>query len=99
MENKVKKATIAVDLDVQDKKPEQEKTPDIATLNKYLASCGVCSRRKAEELIKQGYVTVNHAVITSPAYRVQEKDVVRYKKLEVKPEKFAIFCSINRLAM
>ena len=28
-------------------------------LNKYLASCGVCSRRDADELIAQGKVTVN----------------------------------------
>lgn len=28
-------------------------------LNKYLASCGVCSRREADRLIEQGRVTVN----------------------------------------
>jgi 23S rRNA pseudouridine2604 synthase len=28
-------------------------------LNKYLASCGVCSRRDADKLIEQGAVTVN----------------------------------------
>lgn len=28
-------------------------------LNKYLASCGVCSRRDADSLIDQGLVTVN----------------------------------------
>ena len=28
-------------------------------LNKYLASCGVCSRRDADKLIEQGVVTVN----------------------------------------
>lgn len=33
-------------------------------LQKYLAQCGVCSRRKAEEYIQQGHVTVD-GVITS----------------------------------
>lgn len=28
-------------------------------LNKYLASCGVCSRRDADRLIDQGRVSVN----------------------------------------
>ena len=28
-------------------------------LNKFLASCGVCSRREADRLIEQGFVTVN----------------------------------------
>ena len=28
-------------------------------LNKYLASCGVCSRREADRLILEGRVTVN----------------------------------------
>ena len=30
-------------------------------LNKYLAHCGVCSRRDADRLIEQGRVTVNGA--------------------------------------
>ena len=32
-------------------------------LQKYLASCGVASRRKAEELIASGQVSVNNEVI------------------------------------
>ena len=31
-------------------------------INKYIAHAGVASRRKAEELIKQGLVTVNGQV-------------------------------------
>lgn len=31
-------------------------------LNKYLASCGICSRREADKLISQGRVTVNGSV-------------------------------------
>ncbi len=32
---------------------------DEMRLNKYLASCGICSRRDADKLIEQGVVTVN----------------------------------------
>ena len=28
-------------------------------LNKYLAQCGVCSRREADKLIEQGMVSIN----------------------------------------
>ena len=31
-------------------------------LQKYLADCGLCSRRAAEQLIEEGRVTVNGAV-------------------------------------
>lgn len=49
-------------------------------LTKFVAHSGLCSRRKAEELIKCGDITVNNFVITNPAYEMREKDVVRYKK-------------------
>ncbi len=46
-------------------------------LNKFLAQSGVCSRRNAVKLIKDGLVTVNGVSIQDPSYRVQERDVVR----------------------
>ena len=39
-------------------------------INKYIASAGICSRRKADELITNGNVKVNGAVLTSPGYEV-----------------------------
>ena len=47
-------------------------------LNKYLADCGVCSRREADDLIKAGCVTVNGEVITTMGYRVKTSDKVMY---------------------
>ena len=47
-------------------------------LNKYLADCGVCSRREADELIKAGCVTVNGEVITTMGYKVKTGDKVVY---------------------
>ena len=37
---------------------------------KFLSSCGAASRRKAEELIRSGHVTVDGEVICDPAFRV-----------------------------
>ena len=47
-------------------------------LNKYLADCGVCSRREADELIKAGCVTVNGEVITTMGFKVKTSDKVVY---------------------
>jgi 23S rRNA pseudouridine2605 synthase len=45
-------------------------------LNKYLAHCGVCSRREAVEYIKAEKVKVNGVIIKEPAFKVSEKDEV-----------------------
>ena len=39
-------------------------------INKYLAACGVCSRRDADLLISQGAVTVNGAAAVTGMRRV-----------------------------
>lgn len=44
-------------------------------LNKYLALCGICSRRDADKLIGQGVVTVN-GEIASPGMKVTGRDEV-----------------------
>jgi 23S rRNA pseudouridine2604 synthase len=48
---------------------------DKIRLNKYLAHCGVCSRRDADRLIAEGRVTVNGRT-AEPGSRVDEKDEV-----------------------
>lgn len=45
-------------------------------LNKYIASSGLCSRRKADELIGSGVVQVNGKKVTELGYSVQNKDKV-----------------------
>lgn len=44
-------------------------------LNKYLASCGICSRRDADKLIEQGVVTVNGQTAVQ-GMKVTEQDTV-----------------------
>lgn len=55
-------------------------------LNLFVSQSGLCSRRKADELIKAGEITVNHWPTTDPSYVVQENDAVRFKKVIIKPE-------------
>lgn len=56
-------------------------------LNKYIASSGLCSRRKADELIEAGKVNVNGKTVTELGYLVQDKDKVFVDKKMVRPVK------------
>lgn len=49
-------------------------------LVKFVAHSGLCSRRKAEALIKAGEISVNNFVVQDPTYHVDTNDTVRYKK-------------------
>ena len=55
-------------------------------LNKYLANAGVCSRREADELIQNGFVTVNGEVVTELGTKITRQDNVIYKEKEVQIE-------------
>lgn len=55
-------------------------------LQKYLASCGVASRRNAEKLIAEGHVTVDGVRITEMGVQVEENQVICVDGREVKPE-------------
>ncbi len=54
-------------------------------LQKYLALGGVASRRKCEELIAQGRVSVNGSVVTEMGVRVAEGDTVTLDGKPVEP--------------
>ena len=55
-------------------------------LQKYMAACGVASRRKAEEMIAEGHVTVNGVKITEMGTQVEEGDEVRVDGQVIRPE-------------
>ena len=54
-------------------------------LNKYIASSGLCSRRKADELIEQGVVSVNGKKVTELGFLVGEKDKVFVNQKLIRP--------------
>ena len=56
-------------------------------LQKYMADCGIASRRKSEELIQNGFVTVNGEVVKELGTKINpDKDVVAYKGKVIKPQ-------------
>jgi 23S rRNA pseudouridine2605 synthase len=60
-------------------------------LAKYLAHCGVASRRGSEEIIVKRKVKVNGKVITDPACGVSEKDTILYKGTTIKLETYVYY--------
>jgi 23S rRNA pseudouridine2605 synthase len=65
-------------------------------LNRYIANSGICSRRKADELIAAGVVSVNNVPVSELGYKVDPgKDEVRYNGELLKREK-KIYVILNK---
>lgn len=60
-------------------------------LQKVIANAGICSRRKAEELIKNGKVKVNGNVVTTLGTTVEEKDKIYVDGKLIKSESKAYY--------
>ena len=55
-------------------------------LNKYIASTGFCSRRKADEYIENGKVRVNGVLVKELGYSISPKDRVMVENKPIKPQ-------------
>lgn len=64
-------------------------------LNNYISSTGLCSRRQADELIKQGKVKVNNQ-IAAIGQRVEEEDKVEVDGKILKIEKKNVYIALNK---
>lgn len=61
---------------------------DLIRLNRYIANAGICSRRKADELIEAGVISVNGEAITELGHKINPMtDVIRYNGATLKREK------------
>lgn len=65
-------------------------------INKYIASAGVTSRRKADELIEEGKVKVNGNVLKNPGYQVEDGDVVEVSGSVIKPATKLVYYLLNK---
>lgn len=65
-------------------------------LNKYIADAGICSRRKADELIANGNVKVNGAVVKELGCRVEDGDVVQVNGTEIESTGKKVYVAVNK---
>lgn len=66
-------------------------------LQKYIAKCGVASRRKSEELILAGKIKVNGVVVTELGTKVNtDIDVIEYNDKVIKHEEEKIYIMLNK---
>lgn len=83
----------------EDERPRitiQRKPEEQMPLNKYIAHCGVCSRRDAVELIKTGKVLVNGEVMLEPGYKIRHEDKVTVGGKKVTPVKDLVYILLNK---
>jgi 23S rRNA pseudouridine2605 synthase len=64
-----------------------KKEPELIRLNRFIANSGVCSRREADELIRQGFITINGKKVTDLGTKVTYNDEVKYKGKSLSAEK------------
>jgi 23S rRNA pseudouridine2605 synthase len=69
---------------------------DLMPLNKYVAHSGVCARREAAILVKEGKVSVNGQVITEPGFKVSEKDLVKVNDKKITPSRNFVYILLNK---
>jgi 23S rRNA pseudouridine2605 synthase len=80
----------------RNKKAAEAEDSHLIRLNRYISNAGICSRRKADELIIAGVVSVNGEVISELGYKVDpSKDVIRYNGETLKREKM-VYVLLNK---
>lgn len=69
---------------------------NLMPLNKYIAHAGICARREAAEMVKNGMVKVNNQLVTEPGHKVSEKDEVRVNGKKISLAKNLVYILINK---
>jgi 23S rRNA pseudouridine2605 synthase len=88
----VNKAGVKADRKIQG---PNDKT-DLIPLNKYIAHGGICSRRDAAELVKQGKVTVNGKTVNDPGTKVSREDEVKVNDKKVVVSRNYVYILLNK---
>ena len=65
-------------------------------LNKFMAHSGISGRREAAEIVKQGKVKVNNAVVTEPGHKVSAKDDIRVNGKKIFLAKNLVYILLNK---
>jgi 23S rRNA pseudouridine2605 synthase len=78
------------------RKIQEPKDDGLIRLNRYIANSGICSRRKADELIEAGVIAVNGVPVSELGHKIDPyKDEVRYNGELLKREK-KVYVLLNK---
>jgi len=65
-------------------------------INRYLAHCGLCSRREADRWVEAGRVSINGQKIETPGVIVQSGDIVMVDEKLVEPQEGHVYILYNK---
>lgn len=68
----------------------------VERLQKIIANCGYCSRRKAEELIIQGKVKVNGELITQLGFKANMNDFIEVDGISLNTKEDYVYFLLNK---
>lgn len=87
-------------------KGEEESTPPTTNyqrptssempLNKFIAHAGICGRREAAELVKEGKVAVNGDIIYEPGYKVLGNEDIKVNGKKIFSQKNLVYLLLNK---
>lgn len=65
-------------------------------LNKYIAASGLCARRAAGDMVKEGKIKVNGETVLEPGIMVEKTDVVEHLGKILKPTESFVYILLNK---
>jgi len=77
-------------------KASTDKAEPTMPLNKFIAHAGICSRRDAATLVKEGKISVNGTVITEPGFKVSTNDLVKANGKKLTPSRNFVYILLNK---
>jgi 23S rRNA pseudouridine2605 synthase len=75
---------------------EKRETFSEMPLNKFIAHAGICGRREAAELVKEGKVTVNGDIIYEPGYKVMGNEDIKVNGKKIFSQKNLVYVLLNK---
>jgi len=79
-----------------DKRKEKVAEGAGVRINRYLASCGICSRREADKMIAAGRVQINGEVVEQMGIKIQPLDIVLVDDKPVDSNQEQIYILYNK---
>jgi 23S rRNA pseudouridine2605 synthase len=76
--------------------PATKATDELMPLNKFVSHAGVCARREAANLVKEGHVKVNGDIVYEPGFKVSAKDKIDVKGKPVYLQKNLVYILLNK---